>query len=255
MLWREGRVDVEDSVAMSRPVTGSDLRDGFLKDIASLTLGLVRARDNSLYLGPVELLRFGRARVTRTSVEWPIEGGLFARGPGGRLRIEALRGRLAASVEGYRPFLPLALYVVSQLPVHHLVTRLHLLRVRGRQPAPGVPAEPTKRIAAAAIDLGLCAALAASSGRRRRLPALLGIATAYHVACWSISGRTLGGMLMGQRLVSVDGSRPTLGQALVRLAALPISALRLRAIHDEVAGTDVVASPPSPKGGVVRGGG
>jgi len=83
----------------------------------------------------------------------------------------------------------------------------------------------------------------------------LGIATVYHVAGWSISGRTLGGMLMGQRLVSVDGSRPTLGQALVRLAALPLSALRLRAIHDEVSGTDVVASPPSPEGGGVRGGG
>jgi hypothetical protein len=255
MRWREGRVEVEDSVAMSRRVAGSDLRDGFLKDIASLTFGLVRAGGNSLYLGPVELLRFGHAEVTGTRVEWPIEGGLFARVPGGRLRIEALRGRLVASVDGYRPLLPLALYVVSQLPIHHLVTRLHLLRVRGRQPAPGVPAEPTKRIAAAAIDLGLCAALAAAAGRRRRLPALLGIATAYHIACWSISGRTLGGMLMGQRVVSVDGSRPTVGQGLLRLTALPLSALRLRAIHDEVAGTDVVASSPPTPGGGDRGGG
>jgi hypothetical protein len=237
-----GRVDVEDSVAMSRAVTGAVLRDGFLKDIAPLTLGLVQARGNSLHLGPIELLRFGRARVTRNQVEWPIEGGVFARAPGGRLRIEAVGGRVAATVEGYRPLLPRPIYTVAQLPVHHLVTRLHLLRVRGRRPAPGVPAEPTKRIAAAAIDLGVCAAIAAASGRRRRLPALLGIATAYHVACWSTSGRTLGGMLMGQRLVSVDGSRPTVGQALVRLAALPLSALRLRAIHDEVAGTDVVAN-------------
>ena len=175
-------------------------------------------------------------------MEWPIEGGLFARTPGGRFSIEAIGGRVAATVEGYRPLLPRPLYMVTQLPVHHLVTRLHLLRVRGRQPAPGVPAEPTKRIAAAAIDLGFCAALAVIGGRRRRLPVLLGIATAYHVACWSTSGRTLGGVLMGQRLVSVDGSRPTVGQALVRLAALPVSALRLRAIHDEVAGTDVVAN-------------
>jgi uncharacterized RDD family membrane protein YckC len=130
--------------------------------------------------------------------------------------------------------------------VHHLVTRLHLLRVRGRRPSPGVPAEPTRRIAAAAIDLGLCAALAASIGRRRRLPALLGIAAAYHVACWSLSGRTFGGLLMRQRVVAIDGSRPTVGQALVRLAALPVAALRLRAIHDEVAGTDVVADHPPP---------
>jgi hypothetical protein len=255
MRWREGRVEVEDSVAMSRGVSGSDLRDGFLKDITSLTLGLVRARGNSLYLGRLELLRFGRASVTQTKVEWPIEGGLLTRGPGGGLRIEALRGRLVASVDGYRPLLPKALYVVSQLPVHHLVTRLHLLRVRGRQPAPGVPAEPTKRIAAAAIDLALCAALAAVIGRRRRLPALLGIATAYHVACWSISGRTLGGTVLGLRVVAIDGSRATVGQALVRLAALPISGLRLRAMHDEAAGTDVVAKSPSPERGGVRGGG
>lgn len=243
--WDGERVHVEDSVAVSRGVTGAALRDGFLKDITPLTLGLVHARGSSLYLGPIELLRFGRAHVTRNRVEWPIEGGLFARAPGGHLRIEAARGRVAATVEGYRPFLPRPFYTVTQLPVHHLVTRLHLLRVRGRQPAPGVPAEPTKRIAAAAIDIGFCAALAAASGRRRRAPALLGIAITYHVACWSFSGRTLGGMVMGQRLVSVDGSRPTVGQALLRLAALPLSALRLRAIHDEVAGTDVVESTKS----------
>jgi hypothetical protein len=240
--WEGGRVEVEDSVAMSRGVTGAGLRDGFLKDIRPLTLELVRARGNSLYLGPIELLRFGRARVTRNRAEWPIEGGLFARAPGGHLRIEAVGGRVAATVEGYRPLLPRPLYLVTQLPLHHLVTRLHLLRVRGRRPAPGVPAEPTKRLAAAAIDIGLCAVLAAAVGRRRPVPALLGIATAYHVACWSISGRTVGGILMGQRVVSVDGSRPTLGQALVRLAVLPVSALRLRAIHDDVAGTDVVAN-------------
>src|ERR1700687_536181 len=186
--WDGGRVDVEDSVAMARGVTGGVLRAGFLKGIRLLNLGLVQARGDSLHLGPTELLRFGRARVTRNRVQWPIEGGLFARAPGGHLRIEATAGRVAATVEGYRPFLPRVLYIVPQLPVHHLVTRLHLLRVRGRQPAPGVPAEPTKRIAAAAIDIGFCATLAAVSGRRRRLRALLGIATAYHVACWSTSG-------------------------------------------------------------------
>jgi hypothetical protein len=32
----------------------------------------------------------------------------------------------------------------------------------------------------------------------------------------------------------------TPGQALVRLAILPLALLRLRAVHDELAGTDVV---------------
>lgn len=232
---------MEDSVAMSRGVTGNVLRDGFLRDITALTLGLVRARGNSMYLGPFELLRFGRAAVTETRVDWPIEGGLAVRASGGRFRIEALGGRLVASVHGYQPRLPLPLYGLTQLPIHHLLTRLHLLRVRGRQPAPGMPAVPTRRLAAAAIDLGLCAALAATSGRRLRLPVLVGIAAGYHVACWSLSGRTLGGVLMRQRVVAVDGSRASAGQAVVRLAGLPVSALRLRAIHDELAGTDVVA--------------
>jgi hypothetical protein len=240
--WDGGRVEVQDSVAMSRTVTGAVLRDGFLKDITPLTLGLVQARGSSLHLGPIELLRFGRAKVTRNRVEWPIEGGLLTRAPGGRFSIEAARGRVTAAVHGYRPLLPRPVYMLTQLHIHHLVTHLHLLRVRGRRPAPGVPAEPTKRLAAAAVDLGLCAALAAAAGRRRRVAALLGIATAYHIACWSMSGRTLGGLLLGQRVVSVDGSRPTVGQALVRLVTLPLSALRLRAIHDEVAGTDVVAN-------------
>jgi RDD family len=239
--WAGGRVEVEDSVAMSRPVTGTALLDGFLADIAALTFGLVSARVNSLLLGPLELLRFGRASVARSWVEWPIEGGLAVRSPGGHLRIEVLRGRLVASVHGYQPRLPVVLYAITQLPIHHLVIRLHLLRVRGRRPAPGLPAAPATRIAAAAIDLGICAALAAASGRRRRVPALVGLVAAYHVACWSLSGRTLGGMVMGQRVVAVDGSRPSVGQAIVRLVALPVSALRLRAIHDEVAGTDVVA--------------
>jgi RDD family protein len=246
MRWAGGHVEVEDSVAMPRDITGKLLREGFLRDIAALTFGIVSARGNSFYVGPIELLRFGPAKVTKTRAEWPIEGGLLARAPGGRLRIEAIRGRLVASVDGYRPRLPLPLYLLTQLPIHHLLTRLHLLRVRGRQPAPGMPAEPPRRLAAAAIDLGLCAALAAASGRRLRLPALVGIAAGYHVACWGLSGRTLGGALMGQRVVAVDGSRPSVGQSVVRLAVLPVAAVRLRAVHDEVAGTEVVGNPPPP---------
>lgn len=236
-----GRVEVEDSIAMSRAVTGEVLRDGFLGDIAALTLRLIRSSGNSFYLGPIELLRFGRATVSPTRVDWPIEGGLAVRSPGGHLTIEAIGGRLVTSVHGYRPLLPLPLYALTQLPIHHLLTRLHLLRVRGRQPAPGVPVAPVTRIAAAAIDVALCAALAAASPRGRRLPALIGIAACYHVACWSLSGRTLGGLAMRQRVVAVDGSKPSVGQAVVRLMALPWSALRLRAMHDEFAGTDVVA--------------
>jgi hypothetical protein len=241
MRWVDGRVSIEDSVAMPHATTGRTLRDSFWADVPALTLGLVRARGNALHLGPFELMRFGAARVSRSAVQWPIEGGILARVPGGRLRFEALYGRLVASVEGYQPTLPRALYTLTQVPVHHLWTRLHLLHVRGRQPAPGVPVDSTRRLAAAAIDVTLCVALGVVLGRRRRVPALLGITAGYHLACWTVSGRTVGGALMKQRVVSVDGSRLSAGQALVRLASLPFAVARRRNVHDEIAGTEIVA--------------
>jgi hypothetical protein len=233
-------VATEQSVAMPGAVTGKALRDSFWTDIQALTLGLVRPHDDALRLGPLELIRFGPAKMTRAGVAWPIEGGLLVRASGGRLRFEYLHGRLVASLEGYAPTLPRAVYVMTQLPVHLLWTRLHLLRVRGRTPAPGVGADPGRRLAAGAIDAALCIALASVAGRRRRLAMLLGVTAAYHVACWTLSGRTLGGAVMNQRVVAVDGSKLTVTQAFLRLAALPLGALR-RNIHDDIAGSDVVA--------------
>ena len=234
-------MSLEDSVASSRPVSGRELRESFFLDIPRLTLGLVSTRGSSLFLGPLELIRFGPAKTTRSNVELPIESGLLVGDRGGRFRIEAGKGRLTASVEGYRPRLPRPLYVLTQLPVHHTVMRLHLLRERGRQPAPGMAVPPARRAAGAAIDIGLFAVVAVAAGRRRRLAALAVIAASYHIFCWSISGRTVGGMITGQRVVSVDGSRVSPGQALVRLVALPMAALRLRAVHDEFAATEVVS--------------
>ena len=237
-----GRVTVDDAVASSRPVTGRALRDAFFADMRVLTLGLIRPRGSSLFLGPLEILRFGRAKTTRTSVELPIEGGMAVGAPGGSLRFEAVKGTLKAKVEGYRPWLPLPLYMITQLPLHHLILRLHLLRERGRLPSAGLPAAPANRFAAAAIDTGLCAAVALIAGKgRRRLPALLGITAGYHVVCWSTSGRTIGGVITRQRVISVDGSRVRIGQSVIRVLALPLAALRMRAVHDELAATEVVA--------------
>lgn len=237
-------MSVEDSVDMPRAAAGRLLRDSFLPGISALTLGLVRAGAGSLRLGPFDLLRFGPARVSRTAAEWPIEGGLLAGAPGGTWRLRWSAGRLTASVGGYRPRLPAAVYLVTQLPLHHLLSRLYLLRLRGRDPAPGVTATSSDRLRAAAVDLALCATLAGLVGRRPRVRALLGIAVAYHVTCWSLSGRTLGGLVMRQRVVAVDGSRPSPAQALLRFIALPISWVRGRPDHDEVACTDVIDSEP-----------
>jgi RDD family len=239
---KDGRVTTQDSVAIPRPVTGRELRDGYLHDIQDLTFGLVRDRGNAFYVGPLELLRFGSPTVTASAVEWPIEGGILARAVGGSFRIEASGARVVASVDGYRPRLPLPVYALSQLPVHRLLTRLYLLRVRGREPAPGVTAAPRDRIRAAAVDVAFCITLAGLAGRRRRLPILLGVAAAYHVACWSSSGRTLGGLVMRQRVVAVDGSRLTVMQSAFRLLTLPLAWVARRPIHDELAGTDVIVS-------------
>ena len=243
MRWVDGKVSLEDSVSMPRPVTGKELRDSFPRDIEALTFGLIRIKDSVLRIGPLDLIRFGRPRITGTSVQWPIEGGLLARSAGGHLRTELLNGRLVESLEGYKPMLPRPVYVLTQVPVHHLLTRLHLLRVRGRGPEPGPPADPSQRRTAAAIDAAYCLSMAALIGRRRgRLPVLLGFAVGYHLACWTLSGLTLGGAVMKQRVVSVDGSNLTLGQAVVRLALLPLAAVRRRDVQDEIAGTQVISS-------------
>lgn len=230
---------VEQSVAMPNEVTGKTLRDSFSIDIQALTLGLARVRDNSVRLGPLELIRFGSPKITRTGVQWSIEGGLLAGAPGGRLRFDKLYGRLVASLVGYEPALPRSVYLLTQLPVHNLWTRLHLLRVRGRAPLTGVRADPSRRIAAAAIDAALCVGLSVLVGRRKRAAVLLGVACGYHVAGWTISGTTLGGAFWRQRVVALDGSSLSFTQALLRFAALPVAALRRNA-HDEIAGTDVV---------------
>jgi RDD family len=238
--WREGRVFIEDSVASPLPLSGRMLQDSFRADMPRLTFGLVHVRGNALAAGPVELLRFGRPRVTRTAVEWPIEGGLAARGPGGSWRIESEGGRLSASVDGYRPLLPRPLYFLAHLPIHIIFTRLYLLRTRGREPAAGPTASSSDRIRAAAIDVAFCAAVTGMVARRPRVRMLLGVVAGYHVACWSISGQTLGGLLMRQMVVATDGSRLTTGQSILRLMALPISWLRGRPDHDEIACTDVI---------------
>jgi uncharacterized RDD family membrane protein YckC len=107
-----------------------------------------------------------------------------------------------------------------------------------------VPADVSSRLAAGAIDVAICGALTLALARRRRLRAFTAITAGYHVAAWSVSGRTIGGALMRQRVVAVDGSPPTAVQALLRFIALPLAAFGFRAIHDEVAATDVISSIP-----------
>jgi hypothetical protein len=172
-------------------------------------------------------------------VDWPIEGGLLVRRPGGHWRVKAGGGGVEATLVGYEPSLPRLLYTLTQLQVHQLFTRLYLLRLRGREPLPGVPATSRNRLRAATVDAAFCLTLAGLTGRRR-VRRTLAIAIAYHVACWSLGGRTLGGLVVGQRVIAVDGSRLTPTQSLLRLVLLPVSWVRRVPVHDEIACTEVL---------------
>jgi RDD family len=221
------------------PIGGAALRDSYLDSVRHLTLGLVRLENNSLHFGPLELLRFGRPAVSPSAVDWPIEGGLLAGDSGGHWRLESSAGRVEAVLTGYRPSLPRLVYATTQLQVHQLFTRLYLLRVRGRDPQPGVAAASRDRMRAAAVDAAICLTLARLTGHRS-LRRTLAIAIAYHVVCWSTTGRTLGAVVAGQRVVAVDGSRLTAAQSLLRLVLVPASVVLRRPVHDEIAGTQVI---------------
>jgi hypothetical protein len=239
VTWTDGRVSTKASISVGHALTGARLRDAYYDAVRSVTFGLVSVRHDSVVIGPVTLLRFGTPKVTRNAVDWTIEGGLLARAAGGHWRVQATAGRVDATVTGYRPALPRLIYELTHLQVHQLFTRLYLLRLRGVEPAVGMAASSDDRFRAATVDLAFCMTVAGIMGRRRPTRTL-GFALAYHVVCWSVFGRTLGGLVTRQRVVAVDGSRLTPAQALLRLALLPASWLSGRAIHDEIACSTVV---------------
>ena len=227
----------DDRVASPAPPNSARIRDRFTRDISRLTLGLVRGRRDGFYLGPAPLITLGPpASAGGTGVRWPITGGFLARRPGGEVGFVWDEGQLRGYVRGYAPSLPRWLYSVTQRLVHREITRLYLLRTRGREPLPGPPAPSDRRLGAVALDLALCWVV--SGGRWRRFA---GVAAGYHLAAWTLAGRTVGGALLDERLVSVDGSAVTIGQALARLVLVPFG----RARQDGVAGTAVIDERPT----------
>jgi hypothetical protein len=238
VTWSGDAITTSDSVEVTRPFSGAQLRDAYIASVEDLTLGLVRFRDNAWRIGPIVLLGFGNESVGRDFVEWRIEGGILAR-PGGVWRIESKDGAVIATATGHRPAIPRPLYDVSHFQVHQLATHLYLLGLRETDPPPGVEAPREDRLRAAAVDVAFCLTLARLTGRRR-LRRTLVITAAYHVVCWSLLGRTLGGVVLRERVVSLDGSRPKATQSLLRFALLPMSWISRRPLHDEVARTTVI---------------
>lgn len=205
-----------------------------------MTLGLVQVRGGGQYLGPLELIHLGEPHweaEPRGGGRWvhPIEGGLLVGRPGGTISIGWEFGELIAEIEDFVPALPALIYDFTQRPFHRFIARLSLLGMRGRMPPPGYPSDPLTRLAGGAIDIAICAVLARLLKRR-----IIAVAVPYHLAGWIAAGLTPGGLITRQRLVAVDGTRLTPGQAALRLALLPLALLRRRALHDEIAQTEVV---------------
>jgi hypothetical protein len=216
------------------------MRDSFFDTLAGLTFGLVRGQRWRVRAGPLTLHEFGEPSPIRGGWCWPIRGGLLTSRAGGYLSFQWRSGHLLSIVDGYWPSLPRPLYNATQLLLHHLITRLFLLQLRGRVPPPGIPGGPAQRLAAATLDLALCSALTLALPRRRRPLAWLAVVAGYHVAAWSIAGQTLGGKALGLRVVAIDGGRVTPVQAVLRLLGLPVALARFRAVHDQLALTEVV---------------
>lgn len=201
---------------MPRPPDLARIRDGFTRELSRLTMGIVQGRPDGFWLGPLPLIRLGPPETVGAGVRWPVTGGLLARRPGGWVGVEWREGLLRGYLEGYQPSLPAPLYTVTQDFAHHELTRLYLLAIRGRDPEPGPPVPARRRLAALGIDLALCWLVA-----RRRPTRFAGAVAGYHLAAWSVGGLTVGGALLKQRVVAIDGTRPSFGQALARLLQLP----------------------------------
>jgi len=154
---------------------------------------------------------------------------------------------------------------------------------RATHPPPGfAPAEPGRRLVAAAVDL-LAGGLASAAiwnaplgetlnpayifllqgGGAAPVLTTIGVTFLHSVPAEWRTGRTLGKFLTGSRTVRIDGARPALWQAAARtaikLAAPPLTALLLldplrRHPGDVIAATLVVIPAPPPESEEAEGG-
>lgn len=241
------RSAVQDAIvdAVEAPLTPpmAHLREGVFGTAARALFGLVQFRNERFRLGPLTLLSFGEPRAEHDAWVWPITGGLLARRPGGTVRIAWTGGRLLCEVAGYQPLVPEPLYRWTQLPFHHEITHIGLLRLRGRTPTAGMPAEPWRRLLAAALDVAAAASLGVSVRPAHPVTraTLFGLGlVAGQLVVPALTGSTPGGSLVGVRIVGADGSPARPAQLLLRLLAMPGSVRGLRDRHDELAGTEIV---------------
>lgn len=223
---RAGRVyHTVDRVWSPSPPPAELLLEANFGLIGRATLGLVRGSHWRLRLGPLRLLEFDSPIAVEGGYSWRITGGQLARHPGGCLRIRWLGGQIVHEVEAFAPRLPGPVYRLTQLPLHHLVTRLILLRIT-TAPRPGPPPSVGALAGAGLLDAGVSAIATLGLPGRWRIALLPVIWILYTTVAWAGFGRTGGQRLLGIRLLARDGSRPTPAQAVIRMLALPYRCLR-----------------------------
>src|SRR5258706_15135160 len=149
VAWDDGRVSTSASVAVPTAPTGAELRDRYLEAVRDLTHGIVGVNGNSVVLGPIDLLRFGKPRVSRNVVDWPIEGGLLVRRPGGHWRVQGGGGGGGGAPGGDEPRPPRPLSTLSHLPGHPPFSPLFLFRPRGGAALPRVASKTREQPLAA----------------------------------------------------------------------------------------------------------
>ena len=168
-------IHLQDRILAPREPDPGRMRDSFFVALRHLTLGLIHGDHWRVRLGPLTLHEFGEPVPGPSSWRWPIRGGLLTGRPGGSLSFEWRGGQLLSTVDGYWPSLPRPLYRATQLQLHHTLTRLFLLQLRGRVPPPGVPAGAAQRLAAASLDLALCTAATSRSDVRSERHAVVDV--------------------------------------------------------------------------------
>ena len=118
---------------------GRRLAAAYWDEVERTTAGLVRVRETpeglALRAFGAPLLKFGLPRIDavgdRVTCEYPIDGGLLARRPGGSIAFAQCGNVLTSTISGFHPRLGLlpGLYSHVQARIHAAVSRRYFARL------------------------------------------------------------------------------------------------------------------------------
>ncbi len=138
-------VESEERAYAPLPMVDASQADGrrlaaaYWDEVRATTAGLVRVRETpeglALRAFGAALLKFGLPRIDaagdRVMCEYPIDGGLLARRPGGSIAFAQRGNVLTSTISGFHPRLGLlpGLYSHVQARIHAAVSRRYFARL------------------------------------------------------------------------------------------------------------------------------